>query len=185
MQIEGGKCSLGKGCFLCFQTTLSFLLSRSFSCISNFLWDLGLDRTFNFHVPIDSDGKELACNVGDLGSIPDSGRSPGEGNGNPLQYSFLEKSMDRGVWWATVHGVTKSRTQLNDFHTLDFTDSILCLLTFLHLLKPFCQKVFLLPEIPVRRYTTHFWTYTWPFGPTVALYLSIGVFHDCIDSVRL
>ena len=48
-------------------------------------------------------GKESACNVGDLGSIPGSGRSPGEGNGNPLQYSCLENPMDRGAWRATVH----------------------------------------------------------------------------------
>ena len=61
-----------------------------------------------------SDGKESACNAGDLGLIPGSGRFPGEGNGNPFQYFCLENSMDRGVWWATVHGVTKSPTQLND-----------------------------------------------------------------------
>ena len=48
--------------------------------------------------------KVSACNMGDLGSIPGSGRSPGEGNGNPLQYSRLENPMDRGAWWATVHG---------------------------------------------------------------------------------
>ena len=59
--------------------------------------------------------KCLPCNAGDLGSIPGSGRSPGEGNGNPLQYSCLENPMDRGAWWATVHGVAKSRTQLSDF----------------------------------------------------------------------
>ena len=47
------------------------------------------------------------CKAGDLGSIPWSGRSPGEGNGNPLQYSCLENPMDRGAWWATVHGVTR------------------------------------------------------------------------------
>ena len=57
-------------------------------------------------------GKEFACNAGDAGSIPGSGRSPGEGNGNPLQYSCLENPMDRGAWQATVHGVTKSRTRL-------------------------------------------------------------------------
>ena len=57
--------------------------------------------------------KESACNVGDPGSIPGSGRFPGEGNGNPLQYSCLENTMDRGAWWATVHGVTKSWTQLS------------------------------------------------------------------------
>ena len=51
----------------------------------------------------------------DLGSIPGSGRSSGEGNGNPLQYSCLENPMDRGAWWATVHGVSKSRTRLSDF----------------------------------------------------------------------
>ena len=52
-------------------------------------------------------GKESACNAGELGSIPGLGRSPGEGNGNPLQYSCLENPMDRGTWWATVHGVTR------------------------------------------------------------------------------
>ena len=59
--------------------------------------------------------KASACNVGDLGLIPGSGRSPGEGNGNSLQYSCLENLMDGGVWWATVHGVTKSWTLLSDF----------------------------------------------------------------------
>ena len=53
--------------------------------------------------PGNSNGKESACNAGDLGLIPGSGRSPGEGNGNPLQYSCLENSMDRGAWQATVH----------------------------------------------------------------------------------
>ena len=56
-----------------------------------------------------------ACNAGDLGSIPGSGRSPGEGNGNPLQYSGLENPMDGGAWWATVHRVAKSWTRLSDF----------------------------------------------------------------------
>ena len=54
--------------------------------------------------------KATACDVGDLGLIPGSGRSPGEGNGNPLQYSCLENFMDGGGWWATVHGVAKSWT---------------------------------------------------------------------------
>ena len=57
-----------------------------------------------------SDGKASAHNVGDLGSLPGLGKSPREGNGNPLQYSYLENSMDGGAWWATVHGVTKSQT---------------------------------------------------------------------------
>ena len=64
--------------------------------------------------PRGSGGKEPACNAGDLGSIPGLGRSPGEGNGNPLQYSCLENPMDREAWRAAVHGVTKSQTQLSD-----------------------------------------------------------------------
>ena len=64
--------------------------------------------------PGGSDSKESACSVGDPGSIPGLGRSPGEGLGNPLQYSCLEKSMDRGAWWAAVHEVPKSQTRLND-----------------------------------------------------------------------
>ena len=56
----------------------------------------------------------LPANVGDPGSIPGSGRSPREGNGNPLHYSCLENSMDRGTWWAAVHGVTKNQTWLSN-----------------------------------------------------------------------
>ena len=63
-------------------------------------------------LPGDSDCEESARNVGDPGSIPGSGRDPGKGNGNPLQYSCLENSMDIGAWRATVYGVTKSLTQL-------------------------------------------------------------------------
>ena len=64
--------------------------------------------------PGDSDGKESACNAGDLGLISGLGRSPGGGLGNPHQYSCLENPRNRGAWWATVHGVTKSQTQLSD-----------------------------------------------------------------------
>ena len=60
--------------------------------------------------PGGSEVKVSACNVGDLGSIPGLGRSPGEGNGNPLQYSCLDNPMDRGAWWATVYGVAESDT---------------------------------------------------------------------------
>jgi len=56
-----------------------------------------------------SDGKEFAYNTGDTGSISGFGRCPGEGNGYPLQYSYLENSMDRGAWQATVHSVSKSQ----------------------------------------------------------------------------
>ena len=65
-------------------------------------------------LPGGSDGKQSASNAGDLGSIPRSGRSPGEGNGSPLQCSCLENPMDRGAWRATVHGVTRSQTRLGD-----------------------------------------------------------------------
>ena len=61
-------------------------------------------------------GTESTCNAGDLGSILGSRRSPGKENGYPLQYSCLENSMDRGAWQATVHGVAKSQTRLNDSH---------------------------------------------------------------------
>ena len=61
------------------------------------------------YLPDGSDAKESACNVGDLGSVPGLGKSHGEGNGNPLQYSCLGNSMDRGDWWATVHGVKRVR----------------------------------------------------------------------------
>ena len=61
-------------------------------------------------LPGRSDSKESACNEGDSGLIPGSGRSPGRGNGNPLQYSSLGNSMHRGAWQAAVHGVAKSRT---------------------------------------------------------------------------
>ena len=65
--------------------------------------------------PGGSEVKASACNAGDLGLIPGSRRSPGEGNGNQVQYSCLENPMDGGAWWATVYGVTKSWTWLSDF----------------------------------------------------------------------
>ena len=85
-------------------------------------------------LPGGSDSKASAHNVGDLGSIPGLGRSPGEGNGNPLQYSCLENSIDGGAWWATVHGVAKSWTQLSDFTSLQ-SNSPSCLDTLTYLLS--------------------------------------------------
>ena len=70
-----------------------------------------------------SDGKESACNAGDLDSIPGLGRSPGEGNSYSLQYSGPQSSMDRGAWQATVYGVAKSWTRLSDFHFLSDVSS--------------------------------------------------------------
>ena len=90
----------------------------------------GTTRIFHLTAskPFSSDGKASACNVGDLGLIPGSGRSPGEGNGNPLEYSCLGNSMDGGTWWPTVHRVAKSRTRLSNFTSLHF-----------NLLDNFCQ----------------------------------------------
>ena len=67
--------------------------------------------------------------MGDPGSIPGSGRSPGEGNGNPLHYSCLENPMDRGAWQATVHRVAKSRTRLSDFTSLQWLSNALIFVT--------------------------------------------------------
>ena len=67
--------------------------------------------------PLYADSYRSTCDTGDLGLIPGLGRSPEEGNGNPLQYSCLGNSMDRGAWWATVHGVTKSWTRLRETTT--------------------------------------------------------------------
>ena len=64
--------------------------------------------------PGGSDGKESTCNAADLGLIPGLGRSPGERNSNPLQYSCLKNSMDRGAWWVPVHGAANSQTRLNN-----------------------------------------------------------------------
>ena len=69
-------------------------------------------------------GKESACNAGDLGSIPGLRRSPGEGNGNPLQYSGLEDSVDRGAWQKTVHGVAELDRDTTEPLSLSFSSSL-------------------------------------------------------------
>ena len=77
-------------------------------------WATELNRNNCEGLPDDSVSKESACNAGDTGSVPGSGRFPGGGNSNLLQYSCLENPMDRGAWQVIVYGVSKSRTQLND-----------------------------------------------------------------------
>ena len=91
------------------QCGLKTKLNENLQCIENI--HINGFKLLLLGFPGGSDGEESACNVGDLGSILGSGRSPGEGNDNPLQYSCLENPMDRGAWGATVHGVTKSQTQ--------------------------------------------------------------------------
>ena len=70
----------------------------------------GISKQIEWGFPGGSDGKESSCNAGDLSSILGSGRSPGEGNGYPIQYLCLENSIERGAWWAIVHGIAKSLT---------------------------------------------------------------------------
>ena len=90
--------------------------------------------------PSGSEVKASACNVGDLGLIPGLGRSPGEGNGNPLQYFCLENPTEGGAWWATVCGVAKSRTWLNGLKVKsDFTFTF----TFLGLIMMVSRCLFL------------------------------------------
>ena len=107
---------------------MPYFNKRMHSCIlvSPYVCQLVLSLTLPpWGFPGGSEGKASACNTGDPGSIPGSGRSPGEGNGNPLQYSCLGNPMDGGTWWATVHGVTESQMQLSD---ITFTLPAVCLL---------------------------------------------------------
>ena len=82
--------------------------------VSNLTFCVWLYFILCFGLPRGSDSKESTCDAGDPGLIPESGRFPGEGNDNPLQYSCLENSMDREAWWSTIHGITKSWTHPPD-----------------------------------------------------------------------
>ena len=104
--------------------------------------------------PGGSEVKASAYDVGDLGLIPGSGRSPGEGDGNPLQYFCLEDPMDGGAWWATVHGVSKSRTRLSDLTLLSLLIDVQEIL--------FSNIFFLSLSLPL--FHPHFFTFlTWTF----------------------
>ena len=87
-------------------------------------WEYQITLPVSWGFPGGSDGKASTCNVGDLGSIPGLGRSPGEGNDNPLQYSCLKNSMNGGAWWTTVHGVTES-DKTEWLHFLSFFSCLL------------------------------------------------------------
>ena len=111
--------------------------------------------------PGGSEVKASACNEWDLGSIPGLGRSPGERNGNPLQYSWLENPMDGGAWWATVHGVAKSWTWLSDGgeeYKSDLLQKIPCMYCYTWRPQPWSRQ----PS--THAFTGHFWTLTGKSG---------------------
>ena len=107
-----------------------------------------------------SDGKESACSAGDRSSILGSGRSYGEGNGNPLQYSCLENPMDRGAWQATIHRVAKSWTQLSDWAQGRLSNINFLQFWRLGILRSNCQKIQLLVR-------THFLVWRWQSSPCI------------------
>ena len=100
-------------CWFIYSITLCFgkMCILSLHNLSSFFY------FFIYSLPGGSDGKLSACSVGHTGSTPEWGSASGEGNGSPLQYSCLKNPMDRGAWWATIHGVTENRTWLSGFHT--------------------------------------------------------------------
>ena len=105
-----------KGSKNCNSQVVKALDLRSSGFISSWVrTPLLVQQVLLYDFPGGSDGKPSAYNAGDQGSIPGSGISPGEGNGNPLQYSFLDNPMDSGTWKATVHGAANSRTRLSNF----------------------------------------------------------------------
>ena len=123
------KPNIPAACSACINRLFTFCFfnhSKCFSCVfcvvspcldSSIFWghiSVFLSLTLLKDFPGGSDSKESACNAGDPDSVPGLVRSPGEGNGNPLQYSCLETPMDREAWWATVHWVTKSWAVLNE-----------------------------------------------------------------------
>ena len=132
----------------------AFLWYKSHAAKGNLVCSLGF--------PGASEVKASACNLGSvLGSVPVSGRSPGEGNGNPLQYSCLENPMEGGAWWATVHGVTKSQTRLSDF-TLP-TDGISYSMETL-----FITPLRLFIAVPLIETLPNIFLQSWSFSPCVA-----------------
>ena len=107
-----------------------------------------MSYTYEKGFPGGSEVKASTCNEGDLGSIRGSGRSPGERNGNPLQYSCLENPMDGEAWRATVHGVAKSRTRLSDF---TFTFTFHTYKMFYHLQHIFTPVISFYPDVLITK----------------------------------
>ena len=105
MATVGERGALRTGYFLCDPSTVVFLPAEGHDLSSRATVKC---ECSDLDFPSGSDFKESACNAEDLGSVSGLGRSPGEGNGNPLQYSCLENPMDRGAWQAIVHGIAES-----------------------------------------------------------------------------
>ena len=110
LMVRAGRCVNGSR-----ERCAGAQLCRGFQAVKR---ESGFDLKYNAWAsqvePVIKNLPANARDTRDAGSIPELGRSPGVRNGNPFQYSCLENSMDRGAWWATVHGATKSQTQLND-----------------------------------------------------------------------
>ena len=119
------RCSF-KGSEWCYGIVVDLQYCISFRCTAQWFRHICICVCIlcKWGFPAGSDCKESTCNAGDLGSILGSGRSPGGGHGNPLQYSCLENPMDRGAWQATVCGVVKSWTWLTNTHTNTHTYSL-------------------------------------------------------------
>ena len=121
---------------------------------------LGIRTRLEFRFLVCSDGREFACNTEDLGLIPGLGRCSGEGEGYPFQYSFLENSIDRGAWWATVHGSQRVR---HDWVTNTFCDWIQCFYAvhwFSH------QR-----ELHLNKLNKPLYPYCWRFRPKIGMKL--------------
>ena len=103
--ISGNLKNFCDGVFLCLFKSVPYVANTRHSINNSFDPELAFNH---WQIPRGSDNKESACNAGDRGLIPGSGRSPGEGNGNPLQYPYQGNAMHLGACWATVCGVAKS-----------------------------------------------------------------------------
>ena len=126
--------------------------------------------------PGGSDSKPSACNEEDLGSIPGSGRSPGEGNGNLFQFSCLENSMDGGAWWAIVHGVTESQTRLSSFASLVLPLPLETFWYYWHIYFLLCYK--LTRQNYQSCFRSHSYLYFSTSLPFLVLPLSSGTFFS-------
>ena len=160
----------------CSQEKFSKIYARICVCVC-IITEVSVNSWGGF--PGSSDDKESAYNAGGTGSIPGSGRSPGVGNDYPLQHSYLENSMDRGAFWATVHGVTKSQTRLSHWHLITVLRAMLTLNILSHanafnsrLCEYACTHMFL-QHTHVCTCTCGWNSVTWHPHPTEAMHSNL------------